>query len=43
MPERFALRVGEVDVSFGELQHEAEQAAARLKGQGTVVGSSGAA
>jgi O-succinylbenzoic acid--CoA ligase len=39
MPERFALRASGVDVSFGELQHEAEQAAARLKGQGVAVGS----
>jgi len=39
MPERFALRAGGVDTSFGELQHEAEQAAARLKGQGVAVGS----
>lgn len=34
MPERLALRAGGVDVSFGELQHEAEQASARLEGQG---------
>ncbi len=39
MPERFALRAGGVDVSFGELQLEAEQAAARLRGQGVAVGS----
>jgi o-succinylbenzoate---CoA ligase len=39
MPERFAMRAGGMDVTFGELQHQADEAAARLKGQGVAVGS----